>query len=202
MGSTQSLRRCHRLRTIRTPRNTSRLGREKTTRTCRPWPRCSNTMETPNRHRMLRACLAALISLAVLGNAAPTQAQPKDNHSVYGGIMVDQYYTQLSICETNGDVNHSTRSYTGMFGIHRMSFKRWSNYTSAKGLTPRQQVKVADAIAFTGFTQRNGEHIWRVGPFGWGAVRNGCGKMLDMICKSKHLKVLRYGPRACRLVYG
>ena len=116
--------------------------------------------------------------------------------------MKDDYYLALARCETGNNVNHSTKSYTGMYGIHRQTFARWSNYNSAKGLTPRQQTKVADAIAFLGHTQRDGVHIWRVGPFGWGAVRNGCGKMLQMLCAAKHPKVIRYSPRACRLANG
>jgi len=200
MGSTQTSRRRHRLRTLRASWNPSRISGQETTRTCRPWARRRDTIQTKDRHRLNGHRLASVIVIAVLSIGTPVQA--KDHNSIYGGIMKDDYYLALARCETGNNINHSTKSYTGMYGIHRQTFARWSNYNSAKGLTPRQQTKVADAIAFLGHTQRDGKHIHKVGPFGWGAVRNGCGKMLQMLCASKHPKVTQYAPRACRLANG
>jgi len=93
--------------------------------------------------------MALYILLAIPGlvMATPAQASSK-GHDKYGGILPDDYYSGLARCETNSNWNHSTKSYTGGLGIYRGTFKRWSNHTSAKGMTPAQQVKVADAIAF------------------------------------------------------
>jgi hypothetical protein len=105
--------------------------------------------------------------------------------------MPDDYYTALARCETGLNWKHSTKSYTGGLGIHRQTFRTWSNYNSAKGLTPRQQVKVADAIAFSSHIERSGRKVWRVGPWGWGCLR-GQPSIQRYICQSKHPLVQRW----------
>jgi hypothetical protein len=158
---------------------------------------------------MRKTAAVLILSLSTtilsLGSVSPVEASntPTPSHphldwsrKKYGAILPDKYYDSLAQCETGGNWNHSTRSYTGGLGIHRQTFRRWSKYQSAKGLTPRQQVRVADAIAFSGYTTRDGTHIWRVGPFGWGCVR-GSALLKAYICKSNHPKVVRYRKRAC-----
>ena len=117
----------------------------------------------------------------------------------YGAIMADAYYDGLARCETGGNWAHSTRSYTGGLGIYRGTAHRWAGRRNLAGLTPRQQVRIADRIAFSGWTNRAGEYVAPVGPFGWGAVRNGCGQMLRYLCHSKHKRVQKHRARACRL---
>jgi hypothetical protein len=132
----------------------------------------------------------ALALITALSIATPVSAAA-DPHEKYDGILPDAYYDGLAMCETGGDWKHATKSYTGGLGINRGTFKRWSNHTSAKGMTPRQQVRVADAIAFRGHTEPNGEFVWRVGPWGWGCLK--LRKSLQtFICKSRHTLVVKW----------
>jgi hypothetical protein len=124
-----------------------------------------------------------------------TSATPETSRRKYGAILPDKYYDTLAQCETGSNWNHNTRSYTGGLGIYKPTFRRWSKYNSARGLTPRQQVRVADAIAFSGYTTRAGEHVWRVGPWGWGCVRHS-PTLQGFICRSNHPKVQRW-KRGC-----
>jgi hypothetical protein len=114
----------------------------------------------------------------------------------YQAVLPDAYYDQLATCETGGNWSHSTKSYTGGLGIHRQTFRTWSNYNSAKGLTAKQQVKVADAIAFKSHIERSGRKIWRVGPWGWGCLR-GQKHLQAFICQSRHTLVVRW-KRHCK----
>lgn len=140
---------------------------------------------------------SALLMTGVV--AAPGTALAHDrldmSRKKYGAIMPDKYYDLLAQCETGGNWNHSTRSYTGGLGINRHTFRRWSKYHSARGLTPRQQIRVADAIAFSGYITRTGELVWRVGPWGWGCVRR-TPTLQHYICVSHHPKVQRW-KRGC-----
>jgi hypothetical protein len=104
--------------------------------------------------------------------------------------MPDYWYDRLASCETGGNWNHSTKTYTGGLGFNRHSFQRFSNHTSAKGMTPRQQVRVADALAFRGHTEPDGEFVWAVGVYGWGCVRL-TPELQQLICQSKNPKVYR-----------
>ena len=132
----------------------------------------------------------ALALITALSIATPVSAAA-DPHGKYDGILPDAYYDGMALCESGGDWNHSTKSYTGGLGINRGTFQRWSNHTSAKGMTPRQQVRVADAIAFRGHTEPNGEFVWRVGPWGWGCLK--LRKSLQTyICKSRHPLVSKW----------
>jgi hypothetical protein len=189
MGIPQTPRRRNRLRTQHRNRNTPVISCQTQTRTCRPGPCSRHTIQTAHRHRHHGYRLATILVIAILGTATPVKAA--DNHAIYGGIMVDDYYTALARCETGLNWKHSTKSYTGGLGIHRQTFRTWSNYNSAKGLTPRQQVKVADAIAFTSHIERSGRKVWRVGPWGWGCLR-GQPSIQQYICQSKHPLVQRW----------
>jgi len=137
----------------------------------------------------------------------PTTAHAHDttldySRKQYGAIMPDAYYHDLGRCETNSNLQHSTRSYTGIFGIYRGTAQRWAGRRDLTNLTMRQQIRVADRIAFAGWERPGKPKVWPVGPFGWGAVRSGCGKLLEHICHARHPRVQRYKTRACRLAKG
>lgn len=119
----------------------------------------------------------------------------------YGAIMADAYYDQIAQCETGLtlDKTYNSKSYTSPLGIHRQTARRWSGHRDLAGLTPRQIVRIADRIAFSGWTNHAGEYVYPVGPFGWGTVRHGCGQTLRYLCKSHHPRVQKYRARACRL---
>jgi len=121
----------------------------------------------------------------------------------YGAIMPDAYYDDLGRCETggiNGNLQHSTKSYTGAFGLYRGTAWRWSGYRDVTHLTRRQQIRIADRIAFSGWERPGKPKVWNVGPFGWGAVRSGCGQLLEHLCHARHKRVQRYRGRACQLL--
>ena len=141
-----------------------------------------------SRENLKRIMALALITALFIATPVSAAADP---HGKYDGILPDAYYDGLAMCETGGNWNHATKSYTGGLGINRGTFQRWSNHTSAKGMTPRQQVRVADAIAFRGHTEPNGEFVWRVGPWGWGCLK--LRKSLQaFICKSRHTLVVKW----------
>ena len=119
----------------------------------------------------------------------------------YSGIMPDAYYDQIAQCETGLtlDKPYGSRTYTSPLGVHRQTAYRWSGRRDLAGLTPRQLVRIADRIAFAGWTNHAGEYVYPVGPFGWGTVRHGCGHTLQYLCQSHHRRVQRWRARACRL---
>lgn len=122
---------------------------------------------------------------------------------LYGAIMPDAYYHDLGRCETGGkrgNLQHSSRSYTGAFGIYRGTAARWSGKRDLTRLTMRQQIRIADRIAFSGWTRPDGTHVWPVGPFGWGAVKAGCGQLLKHLCHARHRRVQKHRARACQLL--
>ena len=134
--------------------------------------------------------IMALALLAVL--SVPAHASAASNaHSKYKGVLPDAYYDQLARCETGGNWQHSTKSYTGGLGIHRQTWRTWSDTPSAKGRTPVEQVKVADAIAFKSHINPDGRKIWRVGPWGWGCLK-GQKHLQKFICQSRHKDVQRW----------
>lgn len=117
----------------------------------------------------------------------------------FGAIMPDEYYHQLGRCETGHDLKHSTRSYTGIFGINRRTAWAYSGKRDLTKLTMRQQIRVADRIAFSGYHRKDGRYQWPVGPFGWGAVKNGCKDLLHYLCHATHRRVQKHRARACKL---
>lgn len=139
---------------------------------------------------MRKRILTATIIASLL---APAGASAKN----YGDelVMPWRFYRRLAKCETNLNISHSTRSYTGMYGIYRGTWQRWSNSSSAKGKTALEQAKVVDKIAWLGHTE-NGKYKWPVGPFGWGAIKANCMGLQGFICRSNHPKVQRW-KRGC-----
>jgi len=139
----------------------------------------------------------ALITATFTASPATAAAQ-RDPHEKYHGVLPDAYYDGLARCETGGNWKHSTRSYTGGLGIYRGTWQRWSDSSSAKGKTPAQQVKVADAIAFKSHINPDGTKVWRVGPWGWGCLK-GQKSLQAFICNSRHKDVARWR-RGCATV--
>ena len=131
--------------------------------------------------------LALITALSVPAHASAAA----DSHAKYDGVLPDAFYDGLALCETNSDWNHSTKTYTGGLGFNRRSFQRFSNHSSAKGMTPRQQVRVADALAFRGHTEPDGEFVFRVGPWGFGCVKMR-KSLQTFICKSRHRLVVKW----------
>lgn len=161
--------------------------------------------------RLALIAIAATTLMATPAEALSTPRQSPSHREVdwsrkkYGAIMPDAYYEQISICETGlplgspfkaGD-KHS--NYTSSMGIHKRTALRWSGSTNLNRLTARQLTRVADRIAFAGWTNRAGEYVWPVGPFGWSTVRNGCGNTLHYLCHATHKRVQKYRARACKL---
>jgi len=161
--------------------------------------------------RLILFAIAATTLIATPADAAPYARQNPSHREVdwsrkkYGAIMPDAYYDQISRCETSlpmgapfkaGD-KHS--NYTSSMGIHKRTALRWGGSTNLNNLTARQLSRVADRIAFAGWTNRAGEFVWPVGPFGWATVRHGCGDTLYFLCHSPHKRVQKYRARACRL---
>ena len=107
-----------------------------------------------------------------------------------------RFYRRLAMCETGAKVNHSTKSYTGMFGIARGTWQAWSNRSSAAGLTALQQAHVVDNIAFEGHWS-GGVYKHPVGPWGWGVVKSNCRGLQQLLCQSKHPLVQRW-KRNCK----
>jgi hypothetical protein len=141
----------------------------------------------------------AIALITAISTASPaTAAAQRDTFDKYNGVLPDQYYDALARCETGGNWKHSTRSYTGGLGIYRGTWQRWSDSSSAKGKTPAQQVKVADAIAFKSHINPDGTKVWRVGPWGWGCLK-GQKSLQAYICKSRHKDVARW-KRGCATV--
>ena len=141
----------------------------------------------------------ALALITAISIPAPASAAAqRDTFDKYNGVLPDQYYDALARCETGGNWKHSTRSYTGGLGIYRGTWQRWSDSSSAKGKTPAQQVKVADAIAFKSHINPDGTKVWRVGPWGWGCLK-GQKSLQAYICKSRHSLVARW-KRGCGIV--
>ena len=152
----------------------------------------------------MRKTLATItLSLSLLTLAAPAQAHhsspPVDmSRKKYGAIMPDAYYETLAWCETRKQIGeyHNTRNYTSAFGIAKGTAHRWSGKRNLNRLTPRQLIRVADRIAFSGWDRPDGTHVWRVGPWGWGVVKSNCNNLQAYICWSTHPKVQKW-KRGC-----
>ena len=135
----------------------------------------------------------------------PAEAHAQDldmSRDKYGAIMPDRFYDDLGRCETGhkiGNLQHSTRSYTGAYGLYRGTAARWGGGRDVTGLTRRQQIRIVDRISFAGWERPGHAKVWPVGPFGFGSVRNGCGQLLEFICHATHKRVQRYRARACAL---
>ena len=141
----------------------------------------------------LRELIKKLMALTLItALSVPAHASAAaDPHTKYKAVLPDQYYDQLARCETGGNWQHSTKSYTGGLGINRQTWRTWSDTPSATGKTPAQQVKVADAIAFKSHINPDGRKVWRVGPWGWGCLK-GQKHLQRFICQSRHKDVQRW----------
>lgn len=132
--------------------------------------------------------------------AVPSHGGPHVDMSrkKYGAILPDAYYENLSYCESGKPLGayHHTRTYTSSLGIAQRTAARWSGKRNLTKLTPRQLIRVADRIAFSGWDRPDGEHVWRVGPWGWGALKRNCRNLQVYICKSTHPKVQKW-KRGC-----
>lgn len=149
---------------------------------------------------MRKQLIATILSLSTLSLAAPAQAHPHVDMSrkKYGAILPDAYYENLSYCESGKPLGayHNTRSYTSSLGIYKGTAARWSGKRNLNRLTPRQLIRIADRIAFSGWDRPDGVHVWRVGPWGWGALKRNCRDLQAYICQSTHPKVQRW-KRGC-----
>jgi hypothetical protein len=130
--------------------------------------------------------IALITALSIPAHASAAA----DSHVKYHGVLPDAYYDALMRCETN-NWNHSTKSYTGGLGIHRATWRNWSDFPSAKGRSPIEQVRVADAIAFKSHINPDGRKVWRVGPWGWGCLKRE-KSLQAFICKSSNKLVARW----------
>jgi len=138
----------------------------------------------------LRRLLLSFFVFTIIFFPSVVHADPVGPHVKYHAILPDAYYDALAKCETGGNWNHSTKSYTGGLGIYRGTWKWFSTSPSAKNKTAQQQVMIADRIAFLGHTE-NGSYRKAVGPWGWGCVKHH--KYINQyICKSKHKLVKKY----------
>lgn len=142
---------------------------------------------------MRRFLLSFFILSALILPVKGVSADPVGPRIKYQGVLPDAYYDALAQCETGTNWNHSTKSYTGAFGIYRGTWRWFSTAPSAKGKTAREQVMVADRIAFKGHTEK-GVFRKAVGPWGWGCVKHH--KYINKyICKSKVPIVQKYKRR-------
>lgn len=157
-------------------------------------------MSPVERKPMRKQLIATILSISTLSLAAPAQAHPHVDMSrkKYGAILPDAYYENLSLCESGKPLGayHNSRSYTSSLGIYKGTAARWSGKRNLNRLTPRQLIRVADRIAFSGWTRPDGVHVWRVGPWGWGALKRNCRDLQAYICQSTHPKVQRW-KRGC-----
>lgn len=140
----------------------------------------------------------AMSTTLIMGTTTPAEAHHnklETSHRKYRGILPDAYYDGLARCETGANWKHSTRTYTGGLGIARGTAWRWSGHRNLAKFSPRHQVKIADRIAFTSWTTKKGRKVWRVGPWGWGCLKQ-TPKLQRYICASNHKLVARW-KRGC-----
>ena len=128
--------------------------------------------------------------------ASLTTLVPAQGHDGLHFVMPWRWYHRLAACETSHELHHSTRNYTGVYGLNRQTVNRWTGHTTTDGLDAYQQAHIVDQIAFLGSTV-NGEHVWPVGPWGFGSVRANCQGLADLICES-HKPAVRYWRRHCK----
>lgn len=145
--------------------------------------------------RILVTTFALTLLTPVTFNGEATAKPVEVTKEMKALVMPWQFYRRLAKCETNLNVNHRTRSYTGMYGIAKGTWQRWSNSSSAKGKTPIEQARVVDNIAWLGHTT-DGVYRWPAGPWGWGAIKADCMGLQGFICRSPHKAVQRW-KRGC-----
>ena len=143
----------------------------------------------PRLKRLITKCLLALL----IATSTPAKAPDPHTHQAFHGVMSDQYYRALNMCETGGDWTHNTKSYTGL-GIAKGTWARWSNSKDSQGKSPAYIVQIADNIAFKGHWS-DGVYKPPAGPWGWGCLRHSAN-LQALICKSRHADVQRW-KRGC-----
>lgn len=128
----------------------------------------------------------------IMATATPAHAETKL-------LMPWKFYSALAQCETGRNTDgklqpqYDTLNYTGAFGIHKRTWRTYSNNTTAKNYTLHEQALVVDRIAFRGYTNRRGEYKYPVGPYGWSTIkRQNCMGLQNYICKSRHKLVVRW----------
>ncbi len=142
---------------------------------------------------MRRFLLSFFILTIFILPAQGVKADPVGPRVKYQGVLPDAFYDALAQCETGGNWNHSTKSYTGGLGIYRGTWRWFSTSRSATGKTARQQVEIADRIAFKGHHE-NGTFRKPVGVFGWGCVKHH-KYISKYVCQSKLAIVKRFKTR-------
>jgi hypothetical protein len=154
---------------------------------------------------MKRITATIILSLSIslsINTQSVSAAEPSSIREIpsveYGKelVMPWRFYRRLSKCEVNLKVHAQSKSYTGMYGIARGTWQRWSNSSSAAGKTPIEQARVVDNIAWLGHTT-DGVYKWPAGPWGWGAIKKNCMNLQDFICRSHHKAVQRW-KRNCK----
>ena len=140
-------------------------------------------------------------TLLLIGVASPASAHHtklEKSKDKYNAVLPDAYYDTLAMCETRGNWQRNVYHYTGGLGIAKGTAYRWSGKRRIHKLTPKEQVEIADRIAFLGWHNPNKKvnpYKPPVGPYGWGCVK--IRKTLQRyICASKHEKVQRW-KRGC-----
>ena len=138
----------------------------------------------------------AVVTALIVSIATPSVAEARWNHP-----MPYDWYVDLAHCESGTgpdtpDVPITVGpSYTGYFGIHRQTWRRWADSPSARGKTFAAQARVVDRIAWFGHTER-GERVWPVGPYGWGSIKANCRNLATRLCHSRH-PIVRRKARNC-----
>jgi len=146
---------------------------------------------------MRRYAVLAAVLMALWPSVAMAEAPARKGHEKYNAIMSDRFWDRVAQCETGGNWQHSTRSYTGGLGLYRGTAYRWSGHRDVSKFTPAKQVRIAERVAFTGWVNpRTGVKKWPVGPFGWGSIYpSNCMSLKDEVCRSKHPLVRRFRHR-------
>lgn len=147
---------------------------------------------------MRKALFAVCLLAGVTIPSAPSQARQISSFQDEAKdlVMPWRFYKRLAQCETAGNPKHSTRSYTGAFGMARTTTFRWSGHRSVSHLSILAQARIADRVAWHGWTDNTGKYWWPVGPWGWGAIKKNCNNLQSFICRSPHPKVQKW-KRGC-----
>jgi hypothetical protein len=138
--------------------------------------------------------MATAIIISLMAPAGIAEAHHTDSKSrkEFRGILPDAYYRGLAQCETRQNWQHGTLNYTGGLGMARGTAWRWSGHRNVAKFSARKQVEIADRIAFRGWDNpKTGKHVWRVGPWGWGCLKQS-EKLQGFICRSQHQLVQKW----------
>ena len=151
---------------------------------------------------MHKTILATAMSITLLvATATPAEAHHgklETSRKKYGAILPDAYYDGLAMCETRQKWDRKNNLYTGGLGIYKGTAYRWSGKRNLHKLTAKQQVEIADRIAFLGWynpKKKVNPFKYPVGPYGWGCVKIR-PNLQRYICASNHPKVQRW-KRGC-----